>query len=106
MTYKSNEGDLLWFAVQTWPRYEKKVAAELGKKAVNVFLPIRKDARKWSDRRCTIEVPLFPTYLFVQIPDTLETRIPVLRTNGVTKFVGTRGAGSAIPEVEIQSVRG
>ena len=33
-------GSLAWLAVQTWPRHEKKVAAELEKKQIGVFLPL------------------------------------------------------------------
>ena len=97
--------DRLWFAVQTWPRYEKKVAAELHNKAIEVFLPLQAELHQWSDRRRTVDLPLFPNYVFVRIPERLDTRIPVLRTNGVSTFVGMRGAGTPIPESEIESVR-
>jgi transcription termination/antitermination protein NusG len=95
----------VWFAVRTWPRYEKRVANELQEKDLNVFLPLLASRRQWSDRKQTVQLPLFPGYLFVRIPETLETRLAVLRTNGVTNFVGVRGAGIPIPECEIESVR-
>ena len=94
-----------WFAVRTWPRYEKRVATELQGKDLNVFLPLLASKRQWSDRKQTVQLPLFPSYLFVRIPETVETRVAVLRTNGVTNFVGVRGAGIPIPECEIESVR-
>jgi transcription antitermination factor NusG len=93
-----------WFAIQTWPRYEKKVAAELEKKEVKAFLPLLKNKHQWSDRTRVVELPLFPGYVFVNIQQTLDARVPVLRTNGVTSFVGVRG-GSPVPESEIESVR-
>ena len=52
-----------------------------------------------------VQLPLFPTYVFVRIPETLDTRRAVLSTNGVTSFVGGRGSGVPIPECEIESVR-
>jgi transcription antitermination factor NusG len=97
--------DRQWFAVQTWPRYEKKVAAELHNKAIDVFLPLEASVHQWSDRRRLVQLPLFPTYVFVRIPERVDSRIPVLRTNGVSCFVGMRGAGTPIPESEIESVR-
>ena len=100
----SSNGDV-WFAVQTWPRYEKKVAAELKKKELEVFLPLTLSRHQWTDRQRTVQSPLFPSYLFVRIPETLDTRVAVLRTNGVMSFVGVRGAGVPIPEGEIESVR-
>jgi transcriptional antiterminator RfaH len=95
----------VWFAVRTWPRYEKKVATELEEKDLDVFLPLLASKRQWSDRQQTVNLPLFPSYLFVRIPETHENRAAVLRTNGVTSFVGFRGVGIPIPECEIESVR-
>jgi transcription antitermination factor NusG len=94
-----------WFAIQTWPRYEKKVAAELERKEVQVFLPLSRAKHQWSDRLRTVEMPLFPTYVFVRIHATTPDRAWVLRSNGVSKFVGARGTGSTVPESEIESVR-
>jgi len=101
----SMPSDLMWFAVQTWPRYEKKVSTELKKKDVTVFLPLYSAKHRWSDRQRLVDLPLFPTYLFVQIPGTPELRTRVLRTNGVSQLVGSRPAGSPIPECEIESLR-
>jgi transcription antitermination factor NusG len=94
-----------WFAVQTWPRYEKKAASELQNRGVHVFLPLLESKHQWSDRQRLIQSPLFPSYIFVRIPETKEMRVAVLRANGVTGFVGVRGSGIPIPESEIESVR-
>jgi transcription antitermination factor NusG len=94
-----------WFAIQTWPRYEKKVAIELNKRDVEVFLPLLKNKHKWSDRTRVVELPLFPGYVFVNIQQTPDARVPVLRTNGVASFVGVRGIGTPVPESELDSVR-
>ncbi len=96
---------LVWLAVQTWPRYEKKVATELQRKQVEVFLPLTDAEHKWSDRRRIVQLPLFPNYIFVRAPETFSSRISVLRTNGVINFVGARNVGTPIPEGEIESVR-
>ncbi len=94
-----------WFAVQTRPRHEKKVSAELQEKGVSAFLPLVSSTRQWSDRSRVVEVPLFPQYVFVRIAQTLQTRVSVLRTNGVTNFVGTRGIGVPIPDEQIERVQ-
>jgi transcription antitermination factor NusG len=94
-----------WFAIQTWPQYEKKVAVEFERKEIQVFLPLLKSERRWSDRSKTLQSPLFPGYVFVRINESSKERIGVLRTNGVTAFVGARGHGTAIPESQIDSVR-
>jgi transcription antitermination factor NusG len=94
-----------WFAIETWPRYEKKIANQLATKAVEVFFPLQRQLRQWSDRRRTVDVPLFPNYVFVRISEDLASRLPVLRTDGVRKFVGTGYIGTPIPEAEINSIR-
>ena len=102
MPFSGNEE---WFAVQTRPRYEKRVVAELQQKAIEVFLPLLPTKRQWSDRQRVVDLPLFPTYIFARITRTADKRVAVLRTDGVAKFVGNRGAGTPIPESEIESVR-
>lgn len=97
--------DGIWFAVQTWPRYEKKVAAELMNRNVEVFLPLQGKVHQWSDRRRTVQLPLFPNYVFVRIAARLDMRIAVLRMNGIIGFVGARSGGTPIPDGEIIAVR-
>jgi transcription antitermination factor NusG len=96
---------LRWYAVQTLPRHEKKVASELQQKQIQAYLPLFAAERKWSDRKTLIDMPLFPGYVFVKIPQDQNTRVRVLRTLGVRNFVGTRGVGDPIPDAEIESVQ-
>jgi transcription antitermination factor NusG len=96
---------LPWFAVQTWPQYEKKVATEFQRKEIDVFLPLVSSKRWWSDRLTVVQSPLFPSYVFVRIDEASNARVSVLRTNGVIGFVGVRGRGISIPEAQIESVR-
>jgi transcription antitermination factor NusG len=97
--------ELSWFAVQTKPRFEKKAAAELQEKGISAFLPLRSEKRQWSDRRRVVELPMFPQYVFVRVAQSLNTRVLVLRTSGITNFVGMRGMGISIPDEQIESVR-
>ena len=97
--------DKSWFAVQTRPRHEKRVAAGLQEKGIRTFLPLLSENHRWSDRFRLVDIPLFPGYVFIQTVDTPATRISVLRTLGVVRFVGVRGAGIPIPDNQIESVR-
>jgi transcription antitermination factor NusG len=99
------EGESSWYAIQTRPRYEKKVVSELQEKDVNVFLPLFSVKRQWSDRQRVVHPPLFPNYVFVRVAPTPSTRVSILRTNGVTSFVGVRGVGTPIPDGEIEALR-
>ena len=88
-----------WFAIQTRPRYEKKVTAELQEKGIKTFLPLYSALHQWSDRRRLVHSPIFPGYVFVRIAPVLNARIAVLRTNGVSNFVGVRNIGVADPRL-------
>jgi len=97
--------DARWYAVQTAPRHEKKVALELTAKGIECFLPTVSEVRQWSDRRRVIAEPLFAGYVFTWLEPGSPSRIALLRTNGVIGLVGMRGAGTPIPENEIFSIR-
>jgi len=94
-----------WYAIQTRPRHEKTVAAELEQKGIVTFLPLVTQIHRWSDRRKKVDLPLFSCYTFVNIVPSPETRISVLRTHGVLSFVGSHSQGDPIPETQIQDVR-
>ena len=94
-----------WFALQTKPRHEKRVAAELKAKGVMAFLPMLSEVHQWSDRKRHVELPLFTTYVFVKIGGDRSSRATVLQTNGVFSFVGARGMGIPIPDDQIETVQ-
>ena len=94
-----------WYAIHTRAQHEKKVEVHLRQRDISIFLPLERQVHRWSDRRKSVEVPLFPCYAFVQIIPTAQTRSAVLRTDGVIGFVGVRGEGTPIPDSEIESVR-
>jgi transcription termination/antitermination protein NusG len=94
-----------WYAVHTMSRHEKRIAGQFEEKHVRTFLPLLREVRRWSDRRSTVEVPMFSCYAFVHIEQTTEERLKVLRTPGVLGFVGTERHGTPIPKEQIESLR-
>jgi transcriptional antiterminator NusG len=94
-----------WFAVQTKPRHEKKVAAELAEKGIAVFLPLVSALHQWTDRRREVMLPLFTNYTFVRIGGERNPRVSILRTNGVVGFVGMQGRPVPIPDEQINAVQ-
>jgi transcriptional antiterminator RfaH len=56
-----------WYLLYVQFRHEKKVYQELEEKGIDSFLPMTTTVRKWSDRIKKVEMPLFPSYLFVNI---------------------------------------
>lgn len=98
-------GDDKWFALQTRVRHEKVVSQQLSDKGVVTFLPMVREVHRWSDRRKTVELPLFSCYVFVKLPPRNDERLRVLLVEGVLNFVGPRGQGIEIPEEQIDAVR-
>jgi transcription antitermination factor NusG len=94
-----------WFAVQTKAKHEKRVATELKEKGVTVFLPLFAEVHQWSDRKRKVELPLFNSYVFVRIGGDQDSRISVLQTNSVFRFVGVRGIGIPIPDAQIEALQ-
>lgn len=92
-----------WYAVHTRSRHEKKVADQLGQKAVEYFLPLYDAVHRWKDRRKTVQLPLFPGYIFVRI--ALREKLRVLELAGVVRLVGFKGVPVALPDPEIASLK-
>lgn len=55
-----------WYVYYTKSRHEKKVRDLLMRRGYEVFLPMQKVLRQWSDRKKKVEVPLFNSYIFVR----------------------------------------
>ena len=96
---------LHWYTVWSRSRHEKMVACALTNVRVTTFLPLVTEMHRWSDRRKSVDVPLFPGYVFVQIPNSPEARLRVLKTSGVVQFVGNRQGAVPIDDKEISDVR-
>ena len=99
------QDEVYWYAVFSRSRHEKIVATALTNTGVTTFLPLVSEMHSWSDRRKLVDVPLFPGYVFVQIPNTAEAKLHVLKTSGVVQFVGNRQGAVSIPDKEISDVR-
>jgi transcription antitermination factor NusG len=94
-----------WYALHTRARHEKMVAERLREQGVESFLPLVKQTHRWSDRQKTVELPLFSCYVFARMAACGKDRLRVSETQGVLQIVGTRGAGLAIPDQQIDAVR-
>src|SRR5271165_6387447 len=94
---------LQWYAVRVRSNYESNVSAVLEQKGVEKFLPTYRSRRKWSDRVKTLDLPLFPGYVFCRIP--LDERNLVLTTGGVVDIVSVGRIPAPISEEEIEAVR-
>ncbi|MDR3775526.1 MAG: UpxY family transcription antiterminator [Terracidiphilus sp.] len=93
-----------WYAVFTLPQNEKAVVKQLAMREVESFLPTYETVRLWKNRqRVRIELPLFPTYLFVHI--NIHERIKVLQSPGVLQIVGNGRTSIPLTDAEIDFLR-
>ena len=74
-----------WFVIYTKSRNEKKVAELLQKNGVEVFCPLVKLKKNWSDRTKIVETPLFNSYVFVNLSE--KDRNVVFNVPGVIRYL-------------------
>ena len=101
----SAASELYWFAVYTMCRHEKRIAQHLSHREVEYYLPLYQADRKWRDgSRVRLELPLFPSYVFVRIKRSERARI--LSVPGALTVVGgTGGEPAKVPETAIEALR-
>ncbi len=64
-----------WFVCHTRPRGEKKFAALLARENFAHYLPLIRSVRRYGTQTKTFTKPLFPGYVFAQVPPERKTRI-------------------------------
>ena len=93
-----------WFAVYAIPRHEKRLAEHFGVRQIEYFLPLYRTLRRWKDgSRITLELPLFPSYIFVRI--SRRERARVLEVPGVLSIAGCGREPLPLPDGEIEALR-
>jgi transcription antitermination factor NusG len=92
-----------WYTIYTFPRFEKRVCSELNDRHIEAYLPLQKVFRKWSDRIKMVEMPLFPSYVFVKTTDA--DRLKWVSIKGLCKFVSFAGKAAKISDDDIHTIK-
>jgi transcription antitermination factor NusG len=93
-----------WFAMFSRSHHEKRIAQYYIERDIEHFLPISRVMRQWSHyRKVTVELPLFPNYIFVHISRRERTR--ALEVPGALSLVGQSSIPVPLPDVEIETLR-
>lgn len=101
---EAKNADTHWYALQTYPRHEKRVCTDLGLRAMESLLPLYKTVHRWKNGcKVRVELPLFPGYLFVRINP--RERYKVLSLTGAVSIVGSAGGPWPLPDDEIERLR-
>ncbi|MGA2050858.1 MAG: UpxY family transcription antiterminator [Terracidiphilus sp.] len=93
-----------WFAVFTRVHHEKRVVERLTQRGIETFLPLYKVTHQWTHyRKVKLDLPLFPTYLFVNIAP--HERNATIEVSGVLSLVGQGHSPAPLPHDEIDCLR-
>ncbi len=88
-----------WYVIYTKSRCEKAVADKLSLSGIEVFCPLLKRKKLWSDRWKWVEEPLFRSYCFVNVDE--KDRESVFSVQGVVRYVYHCGQPATIREKEM-----
>ncbi len=92
-----------WYVVYTKPKWEKKVAEQLKEKGIECYCPLITKVKQWSDRKKKVEVPLFNSYVFLQLEES--DRNLAFLSSGVVRYLFWLGKPAIVKDEEIQTIK-
>ena len=92
-----------WYVVYTKPKWEKKVAERLSEIGITTYCPLITKLSQWSDRKKKIQVPLFNSYIFVQIDE--KNRNVIFDIPGAIRYLFWLGKPAIVKEREIELIQ-
>ncbi len=92
-----------WYVVYTKPKWEKKVAERLNEIGIVTYCPLITKESQWSDRKKIITVPLFNSYIFVQLEEKQRNRI--FEVTGAIRYLFWLGKPAVVKDSEIDSIK-
>jgi transcription antitermination factor NusG len=92
-----------WYVVYTKPKWEKKVAERLNEIGVVAYCPLISKTSQWSDRKKIVQVPLFNSYIFVQLEDKDRNR--VFEVLGAVRYLFWLGKPAVVKDSEIRTIQ-
>ena len=94
---------LNWFVLVIKTNREKQVAEILENHGFEIYCPVKKEIRQWSDRKKKVEVPIFQNYLFVRLKEA--DRDTVFITPYIKKYLYWLGKPAVVRDEEIETIR-
>lgn len=92
-----------WYVLYTKSRNEKVVAQRLQGLGIEVYCPLIKTKRQWSDRMKWVEEPLFRSICFVRINE--QDREKVFQIAGVVRYLFWLGKPAVVRDNEIEQLK-
>lgn len=92
-----------WHVLYTKSRNEKAVAEKLASSGFEVYCPLLKTKKQWSDRWKWVEEPLFRSYCFVCISES--ERENVFKIPGLVRYLYFCGKPAIVRQEEIDVLK-
>ena len=92
-----------WFALRVKSHFEKAVALAAHRKGFEQFVPLCQSHQQSSGRSESVEIPLFPGYVFCRL-DAVH-RFPLLTIPGVLHMVGLGKTPLPIDDAEVAAIQ-
>ena len=92
-----------WYVLYTKPKWEKKVTEKLQQIGITAYCPVISKVQQWSDRKKKVEMPLFSSYVFVQVEE--RDRNAVFAVSGVIRYLFWLGKPAIVKDREIVAIQ-
>ena len=79
------------------------MAEQLAEAGIDCYCPLITQIRQWSDRKKKVEVPLFNSYVFVQLAES--ERNSVFQSVGVVRYLFWLGKPAIVRHEEIEVIK-
>ncbi len=93
-----------WYVLYVRSRQENKVNTLLQEKGFDTYLPMVKTVRQWSDRKKIIDLPLFPSYIFVNLKSEKELS-KALSICGACSYIRFGNEYAKVSNEEIKKIK-
>jgi transcription antitermination factor NusG len=92
-----------WYALYVRPHAERAVARHLEEKGHRSFVPVYRSRRHWSDRIKELDLPLFPSYVFLMTREHAIGRVVTIP--GVIRVLGVGKSPVPVDSAEIDALQ-
>jgi len=92
-----------WYVLYTKPKNEIKSAELISSWGYEVYCPVIKTVKQWSDRKKKVTEPLFKSYIFVCIEE--HERELVFEAPGAVRYLFWLGKPAIVRDYEIEAIR-
>lgn len=103
MDIKNNKERIVWYPIITKTRKERRALEQLSNSGFNVYLPLIKTTRLWSDRKKIVEIPLISSHIFVRT--NYKSLYNIISHDAVSRYISFNGKPAIVRDEEIEIIK-